>query len=430
MAYQVSTVKVSFGKETTPGTLATLTDTVPFTEDPKLQRTIDSASSPMKNGQSMTTGKYVRSASVEGSLSIDPRVTTGFTKLLKGALTKADETPVQIGDCISIMYTGSSDSCKIVADSTGKTIKAYVGVAGSEILDTNFATSGSMDLTDVLYNTPTKIVAAINGYTGYKAIVKGTPGTSVSDKIISKTTNIAGKMSDFYFSSTTSKVYQRYIVPQLDNTERDTFTIQIDGKGDNIANKGCVVDKVSLSGSSKGEIKGTIDIIGMNKIGSQTASTTASPTGNTLVFANGITAINGVVYTVVHGFSLSMANNHNKDFGYGQGSIDRMDTRFKGAFQVSGDCTVQMDIDSQALVELAENCTPIPMVFTFIGGSLGNGMREVITVELPYCLVKVDPSANGDVYENKISFEAVNPSDKNIDGPFIVSIVDNVSTVL
>lgn len=158
------------GPESTPGVAVARTHVIPIRGKGGLDKSAERGEDPAVTGANMAVGEYFLSDDVGGAIPLAIRATPGIGKILKSLLGK-ESTPVQIGAAIRIQYKGSEKSCKIVANTSTDTLKAYVGDKGSEVLDTDFGTAGTIDLTAAASDTVGEVVEVINNVSDIYALL-------------------------------------------------------------------------------------------------------------------------------------------------------------------------------------------------------------------------------------------------------------------
>jgi hypothetical protein len=422
-------IKVTIGKETTPGTPVARTAVVPIRDVATLDRKIERAADPIIIGTGMLAGETAVQANVGGGLPLSPRACAGFGQLLKGALG-GEATPTEVIAGILIFYTGASASCKIVLDLATKTIKSYIGAFGAEALDTNFGTGGTITLTSSPWTTVGGLVGAINGYTGYTCTKMFGLDAATTVAVITDTAIQAKGKPAMVFLTGTSGGYVHLFTPDLNiANERPAFSIQTDGYQDNYLYDGCSVNGLDLSAALKGIVEGSADILGFKETGGQSVSGLAAPTASPLTFANGITALGGVIYNFTRSSSVKFNNNLRAD-GYGQASLDRAFHQ-KGMFSAEGD--IAMRLDSVSILERAKVSSGAlsSLVLVFKGGLIGAlGAQELMIVEIAYATISnFERAANSGAFDAKMNYKATNPGGTLYDPPVTVALVTTDAAV-
>lgn len=417
----VNNIKLTIGgPEATPGTAVARTHVIPVRGLPGLDKSAERGEDPAITGANMAVGEYFLSDSVAGPIPLAIRPCAGIGKLIK-SLLGTEATPSQIAAAIQVRYTGSSASCKLVADGTGKTLKSYIGTLGSEVLDTNFGTGGTIDLTGVNYDQISELVAYIDGLTDYECEKVCGQGSAVSQNIVSGTLQAKSKWAFFWFTGTTG-VYLHKLTPDLSNTERPTYSIQKDGFQSNFLYAGCVVDTLNLSGALKAMAEGEGNLLGFSEADAQTASELTLEDVDPLIFHKGSFTLGLKEYTFIRNFSLAVANAHNAE-GYGQGTSSRQYHQ-KGKLDITGDFQLRLDADSYAERAGVFNGALVAISYWLKGKNLATDIPELMVIELPYCSLR-EPAwpENAGQIDIKLGYRAVNPKGTKYDGPFTVSLL-------
>lgn len=404
----VKNIKVTIGgPESTPGSPETREFVVPIRAVPGLDKTIVKTLDPVIIGSNMDAGEYTVADSVAGPIPLAPRGVGGFGQLLK-SLLGTEATPQQIGAAIRIRYKGAEASCKIVADTTGDTLKSYIGDKGAEILDTNFGTSGTIDLTDPTTDTVGELVTVINGYSDYEC-EKLIGADSVDAADIADGTLQAKNMWAYYmFTSATSGAYAHIFTADLSDTERPAYSIQKDGFQDNFLYAGCVTDALSLAAALKGMVEGEATILGFTETVGQGGSGLSLENAKPFIFHTGSFALAAKDYTFLRNINLSLGNNHNPE-GYGLTSTSRQYHQ-KGKFEVTGDFQLRLDSDSYAERAKVFANTLAGLSFLFKGKTIAGSVPELMLVELPYCQYSAfEFPENSGILDAKINFKVFKP---------------------
>ncbi len=167
----VKNVKYTIGgPESTPGVAVARTHVIPIRGKGGLDKSAERGEDPAITGVNMSVGEHFLSDDVGGPIPLAIRATPGIGKILK-SLLGTESTPAQIGACIRLIYKGSEKSCKIISNTTTDTLKSYVGVKGSESLDTDFGTAGSIDLSDPASDKVGELVEVINNVADIYALL-------------------------------------------------------------------------------------------------------------------------------------------------------------------------------------------------------------------------------------------------------------------
>ena len=320
--------------------------------------------------------------------------------------------PSQVGCALTIRYAGNSRSCHLVVSPIAKTIAAYVGDLGKEVLDGSFGIEGVLDLTGM---TLGPLAVEIGNFEGYEAaVLYGSPDVDATTPVGVMSSQAKDRPVMVHFSSQNSGVYLREYGTNMTNTENPTFSIQMDNVGDNQLGGGAVVDSASLSADLKAKAKATWSLMLLSVSGAQ------EPTSLELIpsdldvmkFNEGETHLGGNRHCWVKNVTLTLANNHSEDDGYCQGSLSKA-RHVRGQFSVTGGVTLAVsDIGGQDSSEaerkknLSNEITSVQLRFT--GRQLAEGVRSMILIDLPTVQYTEDSkSASDNALEQSLSFEAI-----------------------
>jgi len=424
MGNAINNIKVTAGKESVAGTAVARTAVLPLRGAPSLVKSAQNEKDPVIIGRNMATSKIMTAYDVKGSIPLSFRPCAGVGLALK-SLLGTEATPEQVGACIRMRYTGSSASCKVTASATGDSLTSIVGVKGSETGDSNFGTSGTIDLTAVSFDTIDKLVTAIEAYADYEAdkLFEQSAGYSTTN-ILDITSGFQGKDTWvlIWFSSADSGVYRHVFTPNLGIAERPTLSFQKDGYQDNYLYAGGVVDAMSLSAALKAFLEADIDVLGFTEEGGQSASALALEDRDPMAFSNGSSSIGEKDTSFISQFKLDIKNNHNAE-GYGQGSLGRQ-YHAKSTFAITGDVQIRLDSSSIDFRALAFLSTLTAFFFEFKGRALSGGIPEAAYIELPYCgILEPDYPENNGVIDLKLGFEAYYPKGTNYNQPLTITIL-------
>lgn len=179
--------------------------------------------------------------SVEGNLPVTfhPEQFATLAFLGLGAMT----TEKAYSGFMAVFYSGNADSCLIERTAAGK-LTVKIGVPGAEVADTNFNSTGEIDLSSPGFDTMAELAEAISGYTGYKVYSHG-EGASLSTTIPVFTAKQAkGQSVKLEFIDSESTVYRHRIKPivgggkpsfSLINDKIISFEQVTGAKGDNFS---------------------------------------------------------------------------------------------------------------------------------------------------------------------------------------------------
>lgn len=407
-------VKVTIGgPETTLGTAVSRQYVIPISGLPTIKRAAEKAEDPVIVGRNMAAGDFTMASPVGGELPLSPRPCGGYGQLMAGLLGDDLASPVEIGACIRVMYTGAEDSCDITVVDTGgsEAISAETGDLGDEEDDTNFGTAGTYDLTDAASDTVGELVTLINADTGYTCEkVWGEDAVDPATPVAITHSQAKNKWVYIFFGAADTGAYLHKFTAGLTSTERDSWSVQVDGMQTNQLYSGNKVDSMSLSAALKGMAEGSANILGTTfDDDTISASALTLPDVNPMIFANGDCYFGATDFSSkIQDLSLEIANNHNAD-GYGQGSTDRVKL-YKGKFEASGSMTATLDSATYALKDSVIDNDRYALSFYFYGQVIADAVREFLLVELPYVLLSDASDAdNSGIIDVGFDFKAVNP---------------------
>lgn len=422
-------VKYTIGKEGagTPGTPVARTIPLPIRDIGSLDRDLNKIEDPIIVGQGMAAGEFAASADTKGSLDLTPRADAGWGSVLKGAFG-TEAAPSQVIGVVRIRYTGSSASCKITTDVSGKTINAKIGALGSESNDAAFGTSGTLTLTDGSVDTLAELVAVIEAYADYSATLVTGSGASTITSVVSATMQAKGKFAYIFLTGTSGAYVHKLTLNLTAGSELPTWSIQRDGFQDNYLYDGVVVDKLSMSAALKGALEATVELLGMKETGGQVASAVTPTTAKPLIFGGGFVSLGGQSYDYCRKMALNVARNHLAD-GYGQAALDRAYHQ-KGVAAVDGSLSLRLDATSVLERAKTESGSTCPVQFQFIAAEAKkvgtSSVAEMMIIECAASEVSsFKPEANGDQIDAAITFKAFNPATAtDYDAPVTVWLID------
>ncbi len=405
-------IKISIGKETTPGDYVMPDAVVPVKSPGSVDRKIERTTDPAIVGTGMLTGEYPVSASVDGDIELAPRACKGFEYLLEGALGN-NASILNVVGLISIKYTGIEDSCKLEVAGGDLIIKA--GPAGNETMTVSTVETGQT----------------------IEAILEDL-GIGCTGRVISGAVN--NQVTGYYIPSGTAQAKNRWalvyltgaagnsgaiLTPDLNiNNDRPTFTMQFDGWFKNYRRSGFAVKSLKLSSAVKGFVDGSCSILGMKEEEVVTPVQIAFPQAMPFVFASGITSIGGQDYKYTRDVSLSIENNL-RDDGYAQDSFDRAYHQ-KGLFEISGDITLRLDAETIGFREMVSNpSSNISALFVFRGKKTDYGLHELLVIDVPYISISSFEFADSnDVFDAKLGYKAYNPGNAGCyDAPITIGML-------
>ncbi len=426
------------GPEITPGTAVARESVVPIRALPGLDKSVERAEDPAIIGSNMVVGEYAVADSVEGPLPISMRVSDAIGKITYGALGdySTEGTAVQIAAAIRLRFTGTEASAKITAATTADELRSFIGVKGAEAGDTNFGTTGVIDLTDVATDTVGELVTEIDGYTDYDCEKVFGDDAVDAGEIVGTARDRQGKDTWVYlfFAGAATAVYWHEIIPDLTDTEKPTWTIQNDGYTEQFTRPGCVIDTFGLNGTLKAMPEGEVGIMGFGETEGDAASVLNLEAVEPLIFHKGSATIGEVEYTFVRTFGLEIANNHNSDAGYGMGSISRT-AHEKGEFGVTG--TIQLRLDANSFLERAKVASGVTVSIVLdmyaedlvaSGGAGDTGIQARYLIEIPYATISSFTFLeNGPIVDCQMEFKALNPAGTLYNPPMAIHMISGDS---
>lgn len=431
MSKALNNVKASIGgAETTAGTAVARTAVIPIRGMPTLRKTANKEVDPVIAGRNMDAGAFSTSYPVGGSLPLTPRPSAGLGMLLNAWLGQEQASPDQIAACIRIRYTGSEASAKISADSTGDTLTSEVGDKGSETGDTNFGTSGDIDLTALSTDTVGELVSTINGYSDYECEkLFGADGTDAADIIDITSAQGKNQWAYIWFSSTTSGFYRHVWEVVLSNTERDTFSVQIDGMHDNYLYDGVIVDSMSWNAALQGLLEADAECLGFDEtIGQSAYSGDALESYGAYIFQHAGFSLDEIDYSYLRSISFSGTNNSTQD-GYGIGALVRS-YHEKNKFDLTGSFQLRYSSDVYAHRADMFNDAEIALSFYFkTNDNLATDIPGLLLIEMPNIILSSYEETERDgKIDASVNFRAVNP-DGAYDPAFRVTMITDDSAV-
>lgn len=397
------------GPETTPGTAVARTDRLPITDLADVKKVATKNPSEVLTGRGTNRGNYIDSIDVSmDSIPMELQAIKATGKLFVSCLGKDLATPQQVGGAFVLSYTGAEKSAKIVVTDT--TITSSIGELGAEVADTDFGTAGTYTFASLATD-----VAALQAEPDYSceklfgadALVTAAKGYAIS------AAQISGGSVIVYFTSADSGIYLHRHTPDLTNTERPTMTVQSDGTGlTNDVLSGAVFDSIDISAELKGRATITANAMGLG-VESDTASAVSLLDKKPLKFANSTFFLAGVNEAFVKSLSLSFANNHDSDEGFGTGSYYKQD-HSKGDFAVTGSISLRSNTGTEVeyAKRITENLSSLSVVFK--GDNLTTDIPEMIAINVPYIdIMSATKSASGVSLDSELTIEAVDPQSYN-----------------
>jgi hypothetical protein len=411
----MGTPKKSFTKATIGGMESTLGTAVPRTSRVALTDFSYLLETPTKNPKDIITGRNTTRGFDVDAIDYTSELATNLAAnkaigMLLHSLLGVRVAKVQVGCGIFITYKGDEASCKLVA--SGSSITSYIGDLGEEAEDAGFGTAGVLDLTGKTLGT---LVTAINEFSDYEAkVLYGGSTTAADTPVAVVATQAKNHQAVFHFTSADSGVYLDVFRPNFTNTENPTFSIQMDGVGDNQLGSGAVVDSATISGDLKAKVKATWSLILTKVINGQSASSVALTDADLdgLKFSEGETYIAGTKYCYTKNVSVSIANNHAGDEGYCQGSLSKA-KHVRGEFGVTGSMTLTATDKTETVNSEDERAKNISnaissLLLIYQGRQLVDDIRSLAIIDLPTIQYTEESKSAGDqAIDQSFSFTAV-----------------------
>ena len=399
------------GPETTLGTAVARTQRFPITALSILQRKASKSDNEVITGRNAKNGMFVDSIDVNAEIPSALRACGAVGMGFAGALGGDLDTPPEVGGALILKYSGSEASAKIVI--AGSDISAAVGDLGSEAADTDFGSAGTLAVSGTLAD----LVSTLNGYDDYTAEkIFGSDSLDASSPIAITASQAKGRYVIIFFGQIGSGYYLHKNVADLTNTELPTYSVQFDGSGSNDLGKGGVIDGFSLSADLKGRAAISFSAIFTEGEGGQSASSVALPSADPMKFSSGKTFVSGTEHVYAKNVSADVANNHDGDEGFGQGSLYKL-SHARGMFAANGSLTLRATSITEAeKAKVVSNAEGSIQLF-FEGGT-----NEIAILDIPSVVYTDESKAEGGVaIEQSLTWEAI---DKNsYDGMLSVYLV-------
>ncbi|PKL28551.1 MAG: hypothetical protein CVV46_06135 [Spirochaetae bacterium HGW-Spirochaetae-2] len=415
MAPKKGFMKASMGgMETQAGTAVARTARLAMTDFGYLVEKPTKSSKDVITGRNSQAGYDLDAIDYSAEMPTNLTVCPALAMMLHSLMGSMSE-PVAVGCGILITYTGGEDSCVVAADGDGKSLSARIGNRGEELPDPAFGAQGVLDLTAL---TLGNLIDTVNGFGGYTAtLLYGDPAAASEVPVPVAYAQAKGRPVPLHFTSPASTVKLRIFKPNYTNTENATFSIQVDGDGDNRLGSGAVVDSATISADLKAKAKASWSLMLLKVIGSQEPISLGLSADDldVMKFNEGETLIAGQKHCYVKDVSVTVANNHSDDEGYCQGSLMKA-THVRGTFSVTGSMTLSVGEDGadpssekERKKNLSNDMTSVQL--RFVGRRIADGIRSMMVLDMPYVQYTDDSKSAGDnSLEQSLSFEAVDPS--------------------
>jgi hypothetical protein len=399
------------GMESTLGTAVPRTERLPITDFGYLIEKPTKASKDIITGRNSNAGYDVNAIDYSAEIPTN-LIANKATGLMLQSLVGVASSPVTVGCGIRVTYSGAEPSCKLVVSGAGKTITAYIGNLGEEILDTNFGSAGVLDLTG---KTLATVVSTIAGYTGYEAVsLYGDSSSQAVTPVDITTAQAKGRSVPIHFTGTGTGVVLKVFKPDYTNAEHAGFSIQVDGDGDNRLGAGAIVDSATISADLKAKAKATWSLQLLSVIAGQSAIVLGLKQSDldVMKFSDAETLIAGLKFCYVKNTSVTIANNHSADEGYCQGSLTKA-KHVRGQFDVTGSVTLTVgDVgdspssETERLKNLSNETSSLQLLYT--GRTLAAGIKAMMLIDMPNIQYSDDSKSSGDSsLEQSLSFEAI-----------------------
>ncbi len=395
------------GKEDPPGSAKVRTARLPITGIPMVKATPSKQSDEVITGRNSKGKIYTDSIEVTGELPLKFAPCAGVGMGLTSLLGE-DSDPKQVGGAILLRYTGDEASCKISVSDGDKQVLVATGVLGAEISDPSFGAAGVLGLSDAGYDSLIELVTALNGFDGYESeILFGPEGLSTSNPVAITASQGKDRQVVIFFEDETSGVYLHRIKQVVSNTERPTYTLQVDGITDNILQSGVVVDSASLSAELKGRAQVSMSLMGLTHTGGQEASDLPLPQQEPMRFFRGSSFVSGEEYTYIKSFSVDIKNNHDSDVGYGQGSLYKTE-HARGEFDATGSFKVRTDAAAKAERSKVLTDGKASLLTIFKGGNYSGDIPELAIIDLPAVqYTEGEPTESGNVIDLQFTYQVI-----------------------
>jgi len=255
---------VVFAKETTWGSFASGTDYLRVSTE-SLKRSVEHAEDPSLVSEIYTTNLIKVGdgigGTVEGVMHGDD-----IGKLLHGVLGNQSSLANPIKAWLLVGYSGSFAYMRLTKSSN--TLTAQVSGNGSSwVIDSNFSSTGTIDVSSSTADTLTELATLITSKNGYDAIVFGdsTDSSTIADfsatNLKAASVSIGGYLMKVQPSSTTAKVH--LLEPAGATTALPSFSFTLNralGANQSIAATGAKISTIALSNTAKDICKYTITL--------------------------------------------------------------------------------------------------------------------------------------------------------------------------
>lgn len=397
---------VTIGGPESGGDAAARTQRFPVNSLAMLNKEVNKNPDEVITGRMAKRGFLIDSYDAAAEIACDLAACPAIGMAMASALGGDVETPVEVGGAILVRYTGSDASCKLAV--AAAQITSETGALGAEEADSDFGTAGDLDTSEMNVDS---VVAAIDAYTDYSAKVVFGDDSVPGDALVTITaTQAKGRNAIIFFGKTGSGMYLHKMKSLLTNVEYPhEYTLQFDGSGgaDNLGN-GAMFDSFSLSADLKARATISFNAI-MKGVGDEgTASTLAVHKAKPMRFNDGMTFVAGTEHTYTKNISLDLANNHDTDEGYGQGSLYRQ-SHVRGALEATGSVTIRANsvTESERLKHASNAKSSLLSIFK------GSG-DEYMLFDLPQIMYTDESKSEGGVsLEQQLTYEAVYDNTEN-----------------
>lgn len=415
------------GPESTPGTAETREYVLPLRGMPTLRTAPEKVEDPIITGNNMSRGDITVAKNVSGGLPLTPRCCGGWGQILNAALGQ-ESTPTQIGACIRIRYGGSDASCKISADTSADTLTSETGDLGSESGDSNFGTSGDIDLTDAATDTVGELVSVINAYSDYECEkLFGADAIDAADIVDITSAQGAGRWVYVWFSASGTGYYLHTFPVVLTNTLRPAYSVQLDEMQDDYLYDGLSVTRLAINAAIKGMVEADADCLAFEETtDGVTASALEIEDVDPLIFSQGGFSFGAYDFTHIRNIQLTMQNTMTSE-GYGMGSLFRLYHKVP-TFGLTGQMSLRYDTDLFGYRSRMFDDTLTGMSFYFKANTdfdTTNDIPQLMLVDVPFASLTMEPEENEGAMDIRLNIKGHNPDSQYGDPLTVYLITDD-----
>lgn len=327
---KVGYTKVAVGNETTIRQEAARTARVPVKELAYVKEDITKTGNDIITGRNTNAGLGVDAVDLSTELKTPLNTCPALKYFFQSALGNMS-TDVKIAGGLTIAYTGTAESCKLVV--TASKIEAFTGKYGAEVEDSKFVT-GTL-------STLGALATAINAIADYSAtVINGLESVAITEFIA--TTGQAKNHAAPVFAKGTAATLTVFS-PNLTPTENPTLTVEFNKVGRNEVGIGGAVDSFDVSGDLKAkmDVSWVMPFLKHNVITTETALEQGASELISMKFNDGNTIINGKNFCYIKSLGWSYANNISADEGFCQGEETKK-IHMRGVTDITGNMTVTL----------------------------------------------------------------------------------------